>query len=497
VSKKVIIIDKKHPSFKAFLFENSFNQKLLWLAGIIIVFQYIIFKALYPYAGFLKGDSYKYLEAAYYNNGAALYPVGYSKFLRLFSVFTTSDTTLVAFQYLAIQVTALWLLFTLFFLYSPGKVTKYIMFIFIVLNPVFLYLSNYILSDAIFLALSLAWFVSLLWILRRPTAFLVTLQVLFLILSFTVRYNALYYPLIATIAILLSTQSLTSKLISIGAGFVVVGIFILYTATQYKDLTGILQFNPFAGWQIANNALYAYRHVDSASRKICPPQFIALNNMVCHYFDTSRDDPTKMIRATTLYMWSDGLPLKEFMNQKFRQDSTTEYLSRWASMGPLYSGYGYYIVKNYPVTYIKFYLWPNLANYFSPPVWHLNSYNGGRNTIEPIARQWFRYKSNKVETAFKDLKVEILNFMPSLTAIINILFLFGLTYAIAFSTFKYHKPLSRILILVGSLWAFNFLFSVFSAFIQLRSQLFGITVFFLFATLFADLVIRDLAKKTT
>src|SRR6185437_160786 len=107
------------------------------------VVQFVAFKLFYPRAGFINGDSYVYLQSAMYNSDINTYPVGYSKFLRIFSAFTRSDTALVAFQYLAIQAGILALLFTLFDLYSPGKRTRWLMFAFGILDPVFLYLANY------------------------------------------------------------------------------------------------------------------------------------------------------------------------------------------------------------------------------------------------------------------------------------------------------------------------------------------------------------------
>ncbi len=117
--------------FKEFVLDDRLNSTFLWIAGIAIITQFIIFKILYPYAGFINGDSYVYLQSAYMNLDINTYPVGYSKFLRLFSIFTKSDTALVAFQYLAIQASALWLLFTLFRIYTPGRLTKWLLFIFV------------------------------------------------------------------------------------------------------------------------------------------------------------------------------------------------------------------------------------------------------------------------------------------------------------------------------------------------------------------------------
>jgi hypothetical protein len=480
-------------SFKAYMVENRTNYTLLWVAGIGIVLQFIIFKHLYPYAGFISGDSYIYLRSASLNQDINLFSIGYSKFLRLFNTFTKSDTALVAFQYLSIQLTALWFIFTLFYFYLPSKLTKWAMFILVVFNPVFLYISNYISSDSLFLALSLAWFTLLLWILRQPTLRLVLLQILVLILAFSVRYNALYYPLIAAMALLLSRQPLKMKIASIGASFLVIGAFMLYTANQFKELTGILEFIPFSGWQIANNSMYAYRYVNSSSRKKASGRLEALDKAVCNYFDTSRDirkHPEEMLIANTEYMWDRKSPLIHFMNDQFKKDSLGGYLKRWASVAPLYSDYGYYLIKQYPMTYLKYYLWPNAIKYYAPPGEFLNDYNMGRDTIEEIGRIWFGYKTNKIKTAFKDPRVTILGFLPILSGVMNVLFLLGLLHVMTFKGFHGQSLLTGVLVLAGILWLVNFVFSVFAAPITLRYQLFGILVFSSLAFILSDYIYK-------
>src|SRR5690349_15618819 len=99
-------------SFKTFLFQNKNNRRVLWLAAGAIIIQFAVFKYLYPFANFIHGDSFKYLEAADNNSTISIYPIGYSKFLRLVSIFAKPDIVLVGLQYLLIQLSALFLLFT-------------------------------------------------------------------------------------------------------------------------------------------------------------------------------------------------------------------------------------------------------------------------------------------------------------------------------------------------------------------------------------------------
>jgi protoporphyrinogen oxidase len=478
--------DKKEPalkpktltSFKSYLFETGLNRNFLWIAGIGILVQFLIFKILYPYASFINGDSYAYLESAYTNADINTYPVGYSKFLRLFSVFSRSDTTLVAFQYIAIQISALWFLFTLNYLYQPGKLIKWLMFIFIVFNPVFLYTSNYISSDSIFLALSITWFTLLLWLLQSPSKNLILLQAVAILLAFMIRYNALYYPLIATIAFFLSPQSLKRKLAGIGLTFLVICTFILYTSNRFYSLSGIREFTPFSGWQIANNAMYAYRYVDSQHIQRVPKKLESLDNMVRGYFDTSRNlntHPYEKLLASTMYMWDPRSPLQKFMHDRYK-DSGYTTLKRWALVAPLYTEYGSFLIRSYPGFYFKYYLAPNAIKYYAPPGEFLYNFNMGRDTVAKIAQGWFNYKSNKVTTVFRDSRVNTLTFLPILSAIMNIIFLFGFVVIFFTKGFLTDRILKKALILTISLWFLNFVFSVFASPITLRYQLFNILV---------------------
>jgi len=480
--------------FGDYLLKDKLNRTFLWIAGIALITQFIVFKFLYPYAGFIDGDSYVYIRSATYNWDINMYPIGYSKFLRLFSIFTKSDTALVAFQYFSIQTCALWFIFTLFKLYSPGKLTKWLIFSLVVFNPVFLYISNYVTSDSIFLALSLAWFTILLWTLKAPNIRLAIAQCLILLIAFMMRYNALYYPLIAAVAYLLSDQSMRRKVVGIGTSLLVISLFISYTSNQFYHLTGVRQFTPFSGWQIANNALYAYRNVESRDWAKMPSRFQQLDNQVRHHFEITRN-----LRArpqTTFYMWAPASPLNIYMEDVYKEDSSDMWLRRWASMAPLYSEYGTYLIKSYPMTYLKYFLLPNAIDYYTPPVEFLKQYNMGKATVAPIGQEWFEYKSNKVYTAFKDFNVNAVSFMSILAGIMNVAFLFGFVSIYMLKGFR-DKLLQKIIFLAAALWVINFGFSVVASPVTLRYQLFAILVFSSFALLFIDHIFKVAYTKQT
>jgi len=472
--KTIIPTVAPQESFKAFLLQND-NRILLRIALAVIVVQFAVFKYFYPYASYIHGDSFVYINIASHNTDIDAYMVGYGRFLRLFSVFTNSDTALAAFQYLLLQGGALFLMYTLFFFYRLGRPVQLMLLGFIVLNPLFLYLSNLVSSDGLFLGLSLYWFTLLLWTLHRPSMLVVWWLTFILFGAFTVRYNALIYPVITAVVVLISTLPVRKKIVGIALGMLLCGLFVLYTASKYKALTGIWQYSPFSGWLMANNAMYAYRYVDSATRKPVPLRFRELDNMVRTYFDSSRDvktHPIEQMMASTVYMWSPGLTLYQYRNKQFKNDTAAAELKKWASMGPLYKAYGLYIIQQYPLYYARYFLWPNANKYYAPPVEFLAAYNSGNDWVLPNAQQWFGYKSTKVGTRTKDLHITLLDFYPITSGIINVVMLCGLVCFALLNGFRMQILYRKGIILAGSIWVSNAGFTIFASSAALRFQAF-------------------------
>ena len=488
------------PSFKDYLFQDHSNRTILWMAVISIFIQLIIFKYFYPYASYIHGDSFVYLDTAYHNLSINTYMIGYSMFLRAFSVFSSSDTVLAAFQYLLLQASALSLLLSIFYFYRPTKSTRFILLFFMVFNPLFLYLGNLVSSDAFFVALSLTWFTLLLWILHQPNPKLIILHTAVLFMAFTVRYNALIYLFIAAMAFFLSGQHIRLQLVGLAASVVTIGLFILYTGSQYKALTGTWQYSPFAGWQWANNAMYAYRYVNKADRQPVPGKFQPLDNMIREYFDSTRDIkkfPVEAAMASTFYMWSPSLPLFHYRDGLYKKDNTTPELKKWASMGPFYKSYGIYIAKHYPWHFIQYFLWPNANKYYAPPVEFLDSYNSSKDSVAPIASIWFGYKSLRVTTRTKDLKIHMLDFYPILSGIINVLMLFSLVFFLLLDGFKQDILFRKGILLGAMLWLLNAGFTIFASSAALRFQSFPILLTAVYAGLLIDWIAKIASIKKT
>jgi hypothetical protein len=471
-------------TFTQFLFYNRRNRIILYLSGVAIIIQFAIFKYLYPFANYIHGDSFNYLKAADQNFTINSYPIGYSKFLRLVSVFAKPDLVLTSLQYLLIQCSTLFFLFTSFYFYKAGRSKQTVLFCYMVFNPLFLHLGNMVSSDALFLSLSITWFTLLLWIIYKPSDKIIYWHAILLFLAFTVRYNALIYPFIALLAFGLSKLSLRKKVLGLGFVFLLIGWFVGLSMFQYKKLTGYWQFSPFSGWQWANNAMNVYREVDSANRELIPMRFRALDNRIRIFFDTHPN--LGVVKATSAYMWTPHFPLMQYQDSLFEKDMSATKFKKWASMGPFYSTYGKYIIKKYPLHFLWHFILPNSRKYFVPPLEYLENYNWGYPSVQESAVKWFGYTNNQVTARTKNGSIWTLAYYPLLVSIMNMtLFLMLLSYLLL-KGWQYNPTFNKIILLVGFFWITYAGFNIFAAPTVLRYQAFPSTLSVTFSLLLID-----------
>lgn len=475
------------PSFKYFVFRKY--GVIIWFAVICSTLQFVLFKSLFPFANFIP-DSYGYLDAALNNSDIHIWPIGYAKFLRLFRGITTSDTALVLTQYLFLQLTTVYFIFTLLYLLKPGKILSYILLIFFIINPLALSISNYISSDALFTSLSLLWTACLLWIVYLPKPFHVWLQSLVLFLAFTVRYNALYYPLVATIILLISRTPWRAKVTCIGLSILLIGTFIWHSGNEYKKLIGTTQFSAFSGWQIASNALFMYSRLRN-NDNIPPKQFTSLHRTTLKHIDSLKH---LSIRPDSIlgvyYLWNEKAPLQRHMEDIWGPGiNSAVHFKEWASLSQLYASYGTYLIRHHPISYIKYYIYPNTVNYFIPPSEIFDYYNVEGNNVRPLAQFWFNYKSTSINGLSKETK--ILRCFSILCTLVNCLFAYSVIMFILLKRFRKSNHLFRsIFYLAIILWLTNMIFSILASPIVLRYQIFPMTIFLPYGAILFDYILN-------
>lgn len=479
--------------FRSWLREDPENRRLLWLSGAAIILQFIIFKFLYPFPNFMPPDSNSYMEAAFNNQSINMWAIGYSKFLRLFSSFTSSHIALVWFQYLLLETSLLYFLFSVRYLLSPGKWVFRILLGISVLNPLVPHISNFVGSDTLFTALSLIWFTQLFWILYRPTLRLLLWHAVIVLFVFMVRYNALYYPIISLIIIAFAHIKTKAKWLGIGSIVLLLGGFIASTEYAYYQETGTLQFSAFGGWQLAANALYGYAHAAQDPVSTVPVQFQKLHALVNQHMDTLSH---YLIRPDhdigVYYLWDFKSPLKVYMSKQWDKDTVDSYFKRWATMAPFYAAYGRYLIQHHPGPFIQYYLWPNLVKYYVPPTGFLGSYNIEKDHVDPIAKLWFRWKSDKVKPRFKSTKINLVDVFPISLAVVNFIFVINFIAFLLLGGLTRSSFISkRILLWMLVIWFSNMAFSVVAAPIELRYQLFPMMITIVFLGLLLSFLIAE------
>ena len=468
----------------------SLRRSYLWFIVIALPAQFIFFKVQYPYPNF-RGDSASYIAAAYLHADAAEWPVGYSKFLSFIHFFSHSDTFLVSIQYLLLEISALLFIFTLKYFIHPGKIAFNILFAFIVINPLFLHLGNYIMSDALFISLSLLWIAQLLWVIYRPSPIQIFLHALLLLCLFTVRYNAIFYPFVAALTFILSSLRPWVKLTGIALSLVLIGLYIGYTENKFYQAIKTNQFSPFSGWQLANNALYAYSHVSVDNTTEAAGQFFELDSLTRQSFKSDQREFLRHQYIKDYFIWNPGSPLAQYLAFKWRGDTSTDMFTKWASMGPIYAAYGSFLLRKYPLEYLRYFVWPNIINFFMPLIADLDYYNGGSNIIDYRAQIWFGYKSREITTASGNFALSVIKPYPFLIALLNIAFISCiLFYQFFHKLFIPGQAFNHTIKMIASFWLFNFCFSASASSIELRYQIFQLILDFSFTMILLELLIK-------
>lgn len=452
-------------SFINFLFHNRQNRIILYLTAIGIVTQFIVFKYLYPFANFIYDDSFQYLEEAARNPVISTHPVGYARFLRFISIFTYSDTVLTAVQYLLLQVSSLFLLFTLFYFHKPGKWLQYVLIGFIVINPLLLQLGNLVSRDAFFASLSMTWLALMLWIIHKPSNKIIIWHALVVFLTINVRYQAIIYPFIALFAFAINTIPLRKQLAGASAGVLLCVLFFCYQGFQYKKRTGHWQPAPLFGWLLANNAIYAYKHVPYTERKTVDPQYKALDKTVRRNLNSHMNvqfTPFEINEADDVYLWQFASPLLLYADTLFKQsnDTLASREKKWATMAQKYAAYGKHLIGKYPLQYLSYFAGIGAKKYFSPPVEYLERYNNGKKEVPDLAKNWFRYKTNTVFTRTDNKPATFLNFYTYFNFIMNTILFFGLLYYFILKGWQTDKAFHKTLLIVAIVWLTNALFTI-------------------------------------
>jgi hypothetical protein len=460
-------------SYWEYLFRIKANRNLLFLSLAASIGLLIIFKIFYPYPDFFS-DSYSYINAAAERLDINTWPIGYSKFLEWIHTLTASGTALVAFQYFSVQLAAIHLLFSVLYFFNLTLWHRNALVIFVVVNPLTLYLCNTINSDALFAFVTILWVTELIWTIHWPRWYQVATSALLLFLAFTIRNNAYYYPVAGAIVFLLCQQKKWFKAAGISLPILLLVPFIIFTRNAAYKLTGTKQFSLFTGWQLANNALYIYDQIEVDSTDLPTSGARELNLYALQYFRRIRPAvyrPVLEDYVGNFFIRQPDAPLKQYYSDHYTVKGKDANIINWARTSEVFEPFGKTIIMQHPIAYIQYFVLPNVKHYFIPPLSHIGLYNYGQNEIDPIAKKWFGYKSNKIRVSSHDFQGQLLLIYIGIFLLLNVYYAWNILRSVFRATWRdWRTPNTATQICILGFLVLNFLFSIAATVNILRYQ---------------------------
>ncbi|SFW91122.1 hypothetical protein [Chitinophaga sancti] len=451
------------------------NKDFLILGVVSSLIIWLIFKYYFPNP-FFAYDSYQYLRDASKDINVSFRPIGYSKFILMMGAISKSPYLIVSVQFFFSQFSFLYFFITLRQVLGLGKPLSYILFAITCLNPLFIVTSNFILSDILFTGLSLIWFVQLLRIIYGCSKWITIIQSILLLILFSLRYNSLFFPIISTLAIILSPFKVKWKLLSLFIQYFLLFIFVEYTRMETRKVAGVSLFSPMSSWKVANDALYMYQNIFFQEKKeTIPQEFTQLNYFVNNYYYSHQKKLKEETEGGIFFIFSFYSPLKQYLYSKY---GAPVDFKKFAVLSPLYKRYGYYLIKSHPIEFVNFVVFPNFIKYWSPNCEifdnkKFSAYNPSTSEDLTIIGKFIKYKKNSADSLPGDNIISQFYLFSLLFSISHILFILtSVSFIILKKNREFNYKIQTLIYLIFAVWILNFFFGVFSGPIVIRYEYF-------------------------
>ncbi len=351
--------------FFRFVFKEKQNRNELLIFAFLSALVYTIFQICYP-SPYTTADSPNYVLCAINADFGGYRPYGYSGFIRLVGTLSHNVNFLMLVQFGLHFISFAFLLFTIkYFFPAVKKYFFWALAFFTLFNEGIIFLSKWLMSDSVFISLTIFWFTTLMWLVKNRNNWLMLLlngAVLFFLMK--IRYTGLIYPIVAVVvfAYIYRLQSWYLAAINL---FLFFSIY-KQGINDNKRLVEIETFSGFSGWAQANNATAILPYIDIDSSKIKDSELKRINS-ICTRFNDSIYSMDKV--NATAFMWYKGYPGKTVLTDVYmKRGGQWGYVKCWIYTGTILSKYANYLIKNYPLQFFKHFVLWNVAQFFSPLV---------------------------------------------------------------------------------------------------------------------------------
>ena len=348
--------------FWAFLRQPA-QRRDLWVLAVSFVLLYAVVHYCYPYP-LITEDSPNYVKCALDNTYGGYRPMGYSWFLQGFHCFSGRIEFVGAAQYWLYALATAYFLLTVKYFFAPRWPWVFYLFVGgMVLSPVALYLTHWLMSDSVFAALTLVWLSTGLWLLRRVGWLLAALHVAAVVLAIQVRFIGLFYPFFTAVGLLLAHRW-AGRALAVSAASLFAGYLVYHGVVRESyRLFRVESFSGFSGWAAANNATAILPHIRLDPQKLAAdPELAMMHRTLAAAPDTCYSERNVMC---TSFIWSRVTGGKLVMVQNMPLFSNN-YLSTWIYTGEQLNHYASYLMRHYPLQYARYFLWMNFRNMLHP-----------------------------------------------------------------------------------------------------------------------------------
>ena len=349
------------PSFWSFMLDRS--QWLDWaiIGGLSIVIL-IFLKIYYPYPQ-TETDSGNYILSAANGKINGYRPFGYSAFMSFFHGLSSDVRFVVTWQWLLTFISATFFLFSIKYMYKAmPQALFYVLALCCLLNPSIIYMDAYMMSDSLFLSLTILFLTTCMWVIYNGSWVALVANLILLWWSMDTRYIGLFYPIFSAAAI---GYALFQRWRWVGVVGAIVPLLMLYmyrasAIDKMKEEFGVETFSAFGGWQKANNGVAVLPYVKVDANEITDPQVKAIHQIVRAFPDSFFN--IDKIMATD-FMWTRAFPGKQCLFQ-YIQQTNTPYAKAWAYMSTQMDLYGDFLQSRYRSEFISHFVLPNFQNIF-------------------------------------------------------------------------------------------------------------------------------------
>ncbi|MFN8277702.1 MAG: hypothetical protein U0T84_09470 [Chitinophagales bacterium] len=358
-----------NPGFFDFI-KNREHLIEVGILSALYVVVLIFLKVAYPYPQ-TETDSGNYILSAATGKINGYRPFGYSGFLAFFHSLSGNVTFVIVWQWLFTWLSGTSFLMSLrYFFRQLPRPLFWVLALMIVFNPSLIYMDAYLMSDSLFVSLTLLFITTGMWMVYNHNYLMAVLNLWLLWECMDVRYIGLFYPAFSAAFLAMSFWP-RMRFFALGLMVIPAVILFLYRSgatERMQEEFGVETFSSFGGWQKANNAVAMIPEIKKENLVADDPDVRFIHEIVKQFPDSSFS--TDKIMATD-FMWTKTAPGKQCLFQ-YIQQTNTPYMKAWTYMGMKMQDYGDWLERTHRAAYFRNFVLKNVPNVFK--VFEINEY---------------------------------------------------------------------------------------------------------------------------